>query len=134
MKITLRFTLHLFFCPLLFFSCGPKPKIQFVDKNGKIHLLIRESERKFNSGLQKIIAHGSDTVVTIDGLGHQQIWTSLEDRNIDTTKVHSYLKKRNGNRVNIYTPNKKEEVKEHNNGEVNLTSIERRNTEGAKFV
>ncbi|WP_139350996.1 hypothetical protein [Sphingobacterium sp. CZ-UAM] len=84
-------------------SCSEKPKIQFVDKDGHIHLLTREGERTA-MGLQKIIAHGIDTIVTIDETGGQKIWTASDVDSIDTTKIQYYLKRRNGDNINIYTP------------------------------
>ncbi|MDF2516598.1 MAG: hypothetical protein K0R59_1894 [Sphingobacterium sp.] len=87
----------------LFASCSEKPKIHFVDKDGHIHLLTREGERTA-MGLQKIIAHGIDTIVTIDETGRQKIWTASDVDSIDTTKIQYYLKRRNGDNINIYTP------------------------------
>lgn len=84
-------------------SCSEKPKIHFVDKDGYIHLLTREGERTA-MGLQKIVAHGIDTIVTIDETGRQKIWTASDVDSIDTTKIQYYLKRRNGNNINIYTP------------------------------
>ena len=55
-------------------------------------------------GLQQIIVHGIDTVVTVDGTGRQKIWTASDVNGIDTTKIRYYLKKKNGDNINIYTP------------------------------
>ena len=97
-----NFSLLVLAC-FLFASCTEKPKIQFVDKNGNIHLLTREGERAA-MGLKKIIAHGIDTIVTIDETGQQKIWTASDVDSIDTTKIQYYLKRRNGDNINIYTP------------------------------
>lgn len=75
-----------------------------IDKDGNTHLLTREGDRKGELGLQRIIARGNDTVITIDGAGHKMIWTTSDVTNIDTTKIQYYLKKRNGSSVHIYTP------------------------------
>lgn len=100
---------------LLFVSCAEKPKIQFIDKDGNIHLLTREGERTA-MGLQKIIAHGVDTVVTIDDTGQQKIWTASDVDSIDTTKIQYYLKRRNGDNINIYTPLEEAEDLQGNQG------------------
>jgi hypothetical protein len=65
-----------------------------IDKDGNTHLLTREGDRKGELGLQRIIAHGNDTVITIDGAGHKMIWTASDVTNIDTTKIQYYLKKK----------------------------------------
>jgi len=75
-----------------------------IDKDGNTHLLTREGDRKGELGLERIIARGNDTVITIDGTGRKMIWTASDVTNIDTTKIQYYLKKRNGNSVHIYTP------------------------------
>ncbi|CAM3678531.1 hypothetical protein [Sphingobacterium prati] len=114
MKTILKAFSFLLLSSILFASCTNKPKIQFVDKDGNIHLLTREGERIANIGLQKIIARGIDTVVTIDGEGRQKIWTATGASNIDTTKIQFYLKKRNGNNVNIYVPSEGSQEQQNN--------------------
>lgn len=114
MKTILKAFSFLLLSCILFASCTNKPKIQFVDKDGNIHLLTREGERIANIGLQKIIARGIDTVVTIDGEGRQKIWTATGASNIDTTKIQFYLKKRNGNNVNIYVPSEGSQEQQNN--------------------
>ncbi|WP_104381424.1 hypothetical protein [Sphingobacterium sp. HMA12] len=104
MKTIVKTFFFLSLAILLLASCSHKPEIHFVDKDGNIHLLSREGERTASAGLQKIIAHGLDTVITVDGTGHQKIWTAADVNGIDTTKIRYYLKKKNGDNINIYTP------------------------------
>ncbi len=104
MKIILTALPFALFGFILLVGCNNNQQIRMVDKEGNIHLLTREGDRKSELGLQKIIAHGNDTVITIDAVGHQMIWTASDVSNIDTTKIQYYLKKRNGSSVNIYTP------------------------------
>lgn len=104
MKIVLTALPFILFSFILLVGCNNNQQIRMVDKEGNIHLLTREGDRKNELGLQKIIAHGNDTVITIDAVGHKMIWTASDATNIDTTKIQYYLKKRNGSSVSIYTP------------------------------
>ncbi|MFA4980343.1 MAG: hypothetical protein WC589_22725 [Sphingobacterium sp.] len=100
-RTTLPFILFSF---ILLVGCNNNQQIRMIDKDGNTHLLTREGDRKGELGLQRIIARGNDTVITIDGAGHKMIWTASDVTNIDTTKIQYYLKKRNGSSVHIYTP------------------------------
>jgi hypothetical protein len=100
-RTTLPFLLFSF---ILLVGCNNNQQIRMIDKDGNTHLLTREGDRKGELGLQRIIARGNDTVITIDGAGHKMIWTASDVTNIDTTKIQYYLKKRNGSSVHIYTP------------------------------
>ncbi|WP_343569867.1 hypothetical protein [Sphingobacterium sp.] len=100
-RTTLPFLLFSF---ILLVGCNNNQQIRMIDKDGNTHLLTREGDRKGELGLQRIIARGNDTVITIDGAGHKMIWTTSDVTNIDTTKIQYYLKKRNGSSVHIYIP------------------------------
>lgn len=91
-------------CLMIFARCGNSHKTSLIDKDGNLHILTGESGRIIGTGPSKIIVHGTDTVVTIDDLGNQKIWISSGLTDIDTTKTPYYLKKQNGNNVNIYIP------------------------------
>ncbi|MFC3354854.1 hypothetical protein [Sphingobacterium zeae] len=104
MNIRLTALPFLLFSFLFLVGCHNNQPIRMIDKDGNTHLLTREGDRKGELGLERIIARGNDTVITIDGAGRKMIWTASDVTNIDTTKIQYYLKKRNGNSVHIYTP------------------------------
>jgi len=83
-------------------SCSNSKKTNLIDKDGNLHILTREGGKIMEPGPKQIIVRGRDTVVTIDEAGQRKIWISSGATNIDTTKIQYYLKKRNGNNVNIY--------------------------------
>ncbi|WP_312192087.1 hypothetical protein [Sphingobacterium sp.] len=104
MRIILKTLPFVLFSFVLLVGCNNSQQIKMIDKDGNTHLLTREGDRKSELGLQRIIARGNDTVITIDGAGRKMIWTASDVTNIDTTKIQYYLKKRNGSSVHIYTP------------------------------
>jgi len=89
-------------CSSLLASCSNSKKTNLIDKDGNLHILTREGGKIMEPGPKQIIVRGRDTVVTIDEAGQRKIWISSGATNIDTTKIQYYLKKRNGNNVNIY--------------------------------
>ncbi|MDM1295714.1 hypothetical protein HX021_15590 [Sphingobacterium sp. N143] len=94
----------LLFCLSFLYGCAERPVIDLIDKNGNVHHLRREGEKKRKLSIEKIIELSNDTIMTIDGTGHKMIWTSTKAAGLDTTTLKYYLKKGHENGITFYLP------------------------------